>query len=161
MRFEKVSYENFAKDSGKNGFTSCEEAYESIVIPYRGSAGSAGYDFSTPYPIHLDPDERIIVPTGIKAYMESGEVLLITVRSSVGIKDGVVFSNTLAVIDRDYADNEKNEGDIMLALWNTSNKPVKYHAGDRIAQGMFVKFGITDDDNATGVRVGGIGSSGK
>ena len=161
MKFEKVSYENFAKDSGKNGFTSCEEAYKNIVIPYRGSAGSAGYDFSTPYPIHLDPDERIIVPTGIKAYMESGEVLLITVRSSVGIKDGVVFSNTIGIIDADYFNNEKNEGDIMLALWNTSNKPVKYHTGDRIAQGLFVKFGITDDDNATGVRVGGIGSSGK
>ena len=71
------------------------------------------------------------------------------------------LDNTLAVIDRDYADNEKNEGDIMLALWNTSNKPVRYNAGDRIAQGLFVKFGITDDDNATGVRVGGIGSSGK
>ena len=80
MRFEKVSYENFAKDSRKNGFTSCEEAYENIVIPYRGSAGSAGYDFSTPYSIHLDPDERIIVPTGIKAYMESGEVLFLTTK---------------------------------------------------------------------------------
>ena len=83
------------------------------------------------------------------------------VRSSVGIKDGVVFSNTLAVIDEDFYNNEKNEGDIMLALWNTSNKTVSYNAGDRIAQGLFVKFGITEDDNATSVRTGGIGSSGK
>ena len=161
MRFEKVSYENFAKDSAKNGFEANVEDYDKIVLPYRGSADSAGYDFSTPYSLFLVPNSRMIVPTGIKAYMDRGEVLLITVRSSVGIKDGVVFSNTIGVIDADYADNAKNEGDIMLALWNTSNKTVSYNAGDRIAQGLFVKFGITEDDNATSVRTGGIGSSGK
>ena len=161
MRFEKVSYENFAKDSAKNGFEARVEDYDKIVLPYRGSADSAGYDFSTPYALLLKPNSRTIVPTGIKAYMDRGEVLLITVRSSVGIKDGVVFSNTIGVIDADYADNAKNEGDIMLALWNTSNKTVSYNAGDRIAQGLFVKFGITEDDNATSVRTGGIGSSGK
>lgn len=159
MRFEKVRRGCFYNDSMTNGFTPNEEVYDAIKIPVRKTSGSAAYDFSTPYEITLMPDERKIVPTGIKAEMEKGEVLLITVRSSVGIKDGVVFSNSLAVIDSDYANNEANDGDIHLALWNTSDNMVTYKTGERLAQGFFVKFDTTEDDDASGIRKGGIGST--
>ena len=161
MKFEKVKKECFEKDSRANGFEPTDEVYESIKIPVRKTEGSAAYDFSTPYAITLYGGERRTIPTGIKAEMEQGEVLLITVRSSVGIRDGVVFSNSLALIDSDYYNNDANNGDIQLALWNTSSKRVQYEAGERLAQGLFVKFDKTEDDNASGKRVGGIGSSGK
>ena len=161
MKFEKVKKEFFANDSFKNGFENADEAYEKIVLPVRKTEGSAAYDFSLCYDLDLYGGERRIVPTGIKAIMDKGEVLLLTVRSSVGIKDGVLFSNGLAVIDSDFANNESDDGDIKLALWNTTGKLVRYKAGDRIAQGMFFKFDITEDDNASGIRTGGVGSTGK
>lgn len=163
MKFEKVRQECFERDSVKNicRVPYCiTKAYEGIVLPTRSTEMSAGYDFRTPYDVTLVPGQRLIIPTGVKAKMEKGEVLLLTVRSSIGIRDGVVFPNSIALIDGDYYQNESNDGDIMLALWNTSNNVVRYEAGTRIAQGMFVKFDITEDDNATGERGGGIGSTG-
>ena len=159
MKFEKVKKNCFFKDSVMNGFDATDEAYDAIKIPVRKTEGSAAYDFSTPYDIELYGGERITIPTGIKAQMDKGEVLLITVRSSIGIRDGVVFSNSLAVIDEDFYSNETNDGDIHLALWNSSGKRVQYKAGERLAQGLFVKFDTTEDDNASGERTGGIGST--
>lgn len=162
MKFEKVKQECFENDSRMNFIApgTAKKAYDKIELPQRGTSMSAGYDFRTPYTVKISPNGRVVIPTGIKAKMDKGEVLILTVRSSIGIRDGVVFSNSLAVIDADYADNQKNDGDIMLALWNTSNDVIRYEAGTRIAQGMFLKFGITEDDNATGERKGGIGSTG-
>lgn len=160
MRFEKVKREFFDKDSRNNCFEPTDEVYDSIKLPVRKTSGSAAYDFSTPYDIELYGGERRVVPTGIKAKMDKGEVLLIAPRSSVGIKDGVVFSNSIALIDADYYGCDETDGDIQLALWNSSSKRVAYPAGTRLAQGMFVKFDITEDDNASGERIGGIGSTG-
>ena len=161
MKFEKVGKSFFENDSRKNGFIQWEEGYENIKIPERHTEYSAGYDFSTPYDIVIYPDDRITVPTGIKAKMDPGEVLIMAIRSSVGIKDGVTFSNCIGVIDMDYYGNENNDGDIHLALWNTTGYAVKYKAGTRLAQGFFIKFDVTENDKAKGKRTGGMGSSGK
>lgn len=161
MKFEKVNKECFHKDAFNNGFDDVDEVYENIVMPERKTELSSGYDFRTPFDLELYPDDRRVVPTGIKAHMGKGEVLILAVRSSVGIKDGVQFSNGIGVIDVDYYGNAQNDGDIMLALWNSSSKLVRYKAGDRIAQGMFFKFDTTEDDNASGIRTGGVGSTGK
>lgn len=159
MRFEKVKRECFDKDSRANCFEPTDEVYDGIELPVRKTSGSAGYDFVTPYDIELYGDDRKVIPTGIKAKMDKGEVLLLAIRSSVGIRDGVVFSNSIGVIDSDYYSNPDNDGDIQLALWNTSSKRVMYKAGTRLAQGLFVKFDTTDDDTASGERTGGIGST--
>lgn len=58
-------------------------------------------------------------------------------------------------------DNEDNEGEMMFGFYNVSNETVVIEAGEKLGQGIFVKFGITDNDNASGLRVGGIGSTGK
>lgn len=159
MRFEKVDRKYFDADSRKNGFTPTDEVYDAIQIPQRQTADSAGYDICTPYDLVLRPNEYIVVPTGIKAHMDDGEFLMMAIRSSVGIKDHVELSNGIGIIDKDFYGNEKNDGDMHLALHNRSNTVVAYGAGDRIAQGIFVKFQTTEDDNATGERKGGIGST--
>ena len=163
MRFEKVKKECFLVDAIKNGFNieaEVDRIFDDIIMPERKTQKSAGYDFATPLSFGLAPNQKKVIPTGIKAKMDKGEVLLFTVRSSVGINMGVVFSNAVAVIDADYYGNGNNDGDIMFSLWNTSNEDVYFDRGDRIAQGVFLKFGITEDDNATGERKGGIGSTG-
>lgn len=162
MAFEKVKYVCFEKDSILNGFQPTNEIYDRIVLPKRQTSGSAGYDFVTPYDIALRPNERVVIPTGIKARLKRGCVLQLHIRSSVGIKKGVVFSNCTGVIDADYYSNKSNDGDIMLALWNTSDRlDVIFKAGERIAQGIIMPYEIVEDDDVDTVRTGGVGSSGK
>lgn len=96
--------------------------------------------------------------TDVKAYFESDEALLVNVRSSMG-KHGIMLSNTQGWIESDYTDNPDNEGNIGIALHNLSDIPYMIKTGDRIAQGMFVKYLITDDDKAAGKRKGGWGST--
>lgn len=167
MRFEKVSYEAFCDDA--RAFTRDEEkikqAYESIVLPTRKTRYSAGYDICTPFDILILPSESIVVPTGIKAVFSEDEMdtwhLQMYVRSSVGIRDGIVLTNGTGIIDPDYQYAE-NEGDMMLALKNTSRYFSKrYAAGDRICQAVFCIHGLTSDDEAGGRRTGGVGSTGK
>lgn len=138
--FEKVSY----MDNG--------------ILPTRKTSSSAGYDFSIVEGGVIPPHSTRIFKTGIKAYMNSDEVLMIYVRSSVGIKRGVVLTNNTAIIDSDYFNNSDNEGHIMLALYNNTDKEVVIKDGERVAQGIFVRY-YTAGDTVDNVRQGGIGST--
>jgi dUTP pyrophosphatase len=97
--------------------------------------------------------------TGIKAYMPSGWVLFLVVRSSVGIKRRLIIPNSVGIIDSDYVNNPENEGEIFLALWNIGTEPQTIWPTDRLAQGIFVPHGVAADDAAVAVRRGGIGST--
>ena len=97
----------------------------------------------------------------IKAQMEEDEVLLLFVRSSIGIKKGIVLSNGTGVIDSSYYSNPDNDGNIGVSLLNTTDEEEIIKKGERIMQGMFMKYLITDDDNTTEIRTGGYGSTGK
>lgn len=167
MRFEKVRYEAFEHDMMQYrpiNFMGGEtrEAYDKIKLPERKTKYSAGYDICCPIDITIPSGQRRVIPTGIKVVFEEDEMeiwhLQMFVRSSVGIKDGVVLTNGTGVIDSDYQFGN-NDGDMMLALLNTSEKLVKYKAGDRICQAVFMIHGITSNDKASGDRTGGIGST--
>ena len=81
-------------------------------------------------------------------------------RSGLGFKYRLQLNNTVGVIDSDYF-GAKNEGHIMLKLTNDSNegKILAVNAGDAVAQGVFMPFGITVDDDASAIREGGFGST--
>lgn len=131
-------------------------------LPTRKTKGSAGYDFYLPCDVHLEPfGDSPIIPTGVKAYMPEDEVLLLFIRSSIGIVKNVTLSNNVGVIDSSYVDNPDNEGNIGLRLHNNSALSVELKKGERIMQGVFVKYGVADGDNVTEERKGGIGSTGK
>jgi len=165
-KFYKVSLEQF-KESMKDfmddyGYTeeSVEYIYNNIKLPRRATKGSAGYDFYSPIDFNLAPGETIKIPTGIRCKMEEGWVLKIYPRSGLGFKFRLQLDNTVAVIDQDYFYSD-NEGHIMIKITNDTNrsKDVNIKAGDGFAQGIFVEFGITVDDDADGVRNGGFGST--
>ena len=167
MHFEKVKFEAFERDMMQYrpiNFMGGEakEAYDKIKLPERKTKYSAGYDICSPIDISIPSGQRRVIPTGIKVVFEEDEMetwhLQMFVRSSVGIKDGVVLTNGTGVIDSDYQFGN-NDGDMMLALLNTSEKLVKYKAGDRICQAVFMIHGITSNDKASGDRTGGIGST--
>lgn len=132
-----------------------------VKLPKRKTKKSAGYDFFAIEDFTLYPNKLYIVPTGVKAYMEDDEVLYLHIRSSVAFKRGVRMLNSIGVIDADFVDNPDNEGEISLGLLSHNDDIVHIKKGERIAQGVFHKFLITDDDDAEGKRVGGIGSTDK
>ena len=131
-----------------------------IELPKRGTMESACYDFKAIKDTVIKPGEVSVFDTGVKAYMPYGEVLKIYVRSSIGIKRGLMLANGTAIIDSDYYNNDNNEGHIMIALRNMTDSPVEIKAGERIAQGMFQSF-LDCGDCPDEARSGGIGSTGK
>ena len=128
------------------------------ILPARKTKQSAGYDFAVVEGGTIPPHSTKIFNTGIKAYMEDDEVLLIFVRSSTGIKRGITLANGTAVIDADYVDNEDNEGHIMLALHNNTDEDVMINDGDNVAQGVFVNY-LSTGETVVKERKGGIGST--
>ena len=137
-------------------------AYEDkdIHLPTRKTTESAGYDLECAEAVTLAPGELKLIPTGIKAFMAYDEYLAIHIRSSMAIKRRLALVNSTGIIDSDYYNNEDNEGHIMIAVLNYGNEAVHLEKGERVAQGIFSKYLITNDDDATGVRTGGIGSTG-
>ena len=161
-RFEKVSRERFKEDfTDTFGPEGWEEAYHRAALPRRATAGSAGYDFVTPVPVSLKPGESVKIPTGIRADMEEGWVLQIYPRSGLGFKYRLQMNNTVGIIDSDYYRSD-NEGHIFIKITNDSRegKTVELPAGSGFAQGIFMEFGITADDDAGDIRNGGFGSTG-
>ena len=161
-KFEKVSLEQFAKDFDINTGLFPEEVYDGIKLPKRATKGSAGYDFYAPFDIVLKPGETIKIPTGIRSNMEEGWVLKIYPRSGLGFKYRLQLNNTVGIIDSDYYFSD-NEGHIMIKITNDSNegKTVEVKKGDGFAQGIFVEYGITFDDDVSEERNGGFGSTTK
>lgn len=150
----------------KRGFEIVNEEFRKhpnadIQLPIRGDSRSAGYDIRTPIRIELQPNERVLVFTDIKAYMLPDEVLEIHVRSSIGVKKNIVLSNITGIIDSSYYGNPSNDGNIGLTLWNTSDKVQVLEANERVCQGIFKKYLVADNDNiANNERTGGFGSTG-
>ncbi len=131
-----------------------------IKLPKRATKHSVAYDFYSPVSVTIQPGEKILIWTDIKAHMYYDNALLINVRSSMG-ENPIMLANTQGWVESDYADNSKNDGNIGLKLLNLGDTPYEITVGDRIGQGMFVKYLTTKDDDAEGERKGGFGSSGK
>ena len=167
--FEKVSFEQFKKDwldtlpTSKTQWPDEElkELYDRIELPKRATKGSCGYDFKTYFDFNLAPNQTIKFPSGIKVKISDDWFLGIVPRSSVGFKYRVQLDNTIGIIDADYYNNEKNEGDIFVKLTNDGkgDKVMSLTIGEGFAQGIFIPYGITEDDNVSDIRVGGIGST--
>ncbi len=164
-KFEKVSFDNFmrswAEDFGGDK-DSISAIYNSIELPKRATSGSAGYDIYSPVDFVIMPGETVKIPTGIRCRIDDGWVLKIYPRSGLGFKYRLQLNNTVGIIDSDYYYSD-NEGHIFVKITNDSNenKTVEIKAGTGFAQGIFVEYGITVDDDATAVRNGGFGSTTK
>ena len=153
--FEKISFEQFKKDI-------CDDVdlYNSYNIPKRSTKESAGYDFESIIDFTLSPGEIKKIPTGIKTDMNSGEVLFLIVRSSMGFKYNVRLCNQVGVIDKDYYNNPDNEGHMWIKLENHGDKDYVVSKGDKIIQGLFMSFLTVDnEENIESVRTSGIGST--
>jgi dUTP pyrophosphatase len=163
-QFEKVSFEQFCKDWSKNfpndSTADIQRIYDEIKLPARATKGSAGYDFYAPVSFEMKPGEIRLIPTGIRAKIDAGYVLIMVPRSGLGFKYRMQLNNTIGVIDSDYY-GTSNEGHIMCKFTNDSreDKTLQLNAGDGMVQGIFLPFGVTADDHADQERTGGFGST--
>ena len=165
-QFMKVSKEQFVSSMREEfpHYTEAdiEDMYESLALPARATRGSAGYDFYAPFSFSLPPNTTIKIPTGIRVKMEEDWVLKLYPRSGLGFKYRLQMNNTVGIIDSDYFYSD-NEGHIFIKMTNASNegKTVEVAQGVGFAQGIFLEYGITVDDDARGIRNGGFGSTSK
>ena len=163
-KFHKVSEARFLED-WKDNFPEAsdeeiKEIYKNIALPKRATAGSAGYDFYAPADFSIAPGESIKIPTGIRVEMDQEWVLKCYPRSGLGFKYRLQLNNTVVIIDSDYFYSD-NEGHMFAKLTNDGRegKTVELAKGTGFMQGIFVEYGITVDDDATGIRNGGFGST--
>ena len=152
-QFLKVSEQEFLKAGTK-------DIYDQIILPKRATSGSAGYDFFAPSEFTLLPNQTIKIATGIRVKIDEGWVLKIYPRSSLGFKYRLTLDNTVGIIDSDYF-NADNQGHIFIKMTNNGDKPLTVEQGKAFAQGIFVEYGITVDDECDSVRTGGFGSTDK
>ena len=153
--FEKISFNQFKKDVVDN-----KKMYDAYSLPRRGTKNSAGYDFESIVSFVLHKGETKKIPLGIKVIMNKDEMLMLVVRSSIGFKHNVRLCNQVGIIESDYYDNPTNEGHLFIKLQNEGNDDFVVNKGDRICQGIFVKFlTIDDEEEINSVRTGGIGST--
>lgn len=169
-KFEKVSLEQYVKCRSANTSEDISaKEYLNIKLPVRSTAKSAGYDFFSPIDFVLAPGESILIQTGVKCMVDADWFLAIFPRSSMGFKYRIQLDNTVGIIDPDYYNSISNEGHVAIKITNDfkctdAEKPAHtlvVKAGDRFAQGIFLPYGITVDDQATATRDGGIGSTGQ
>lgn len=155
-RFERVSPARYAQDAA--GYANVLPL-EELPLPRRATQGSAGYDFVCPVEVTMRPGDTAVIPTGVRVWMQPGWVLVNCPRSSLGRKHGLRLANTVGIIDSDYylADNE---GHILVMLVNGGDHDVTLHPGDRFCQGIFLPHGLAEEEDVTGLRSGGFGSTG-
>ncbi len=143
-----------------NKFEYVSSSGRGFDLPTRATAKSAGYDFHSPVAFDLKPGEIKEIKLEVKVQLNEREVLWLVPRSSLGWKYNVKLVNTVGIIDGDYYNNPENEGEIVLKLHNQGDKTLHVAVNDRLIQGIFLNFNITDDDAAQGERLGGFGSTG-
>ncbi len=150
----------------KRGFE-IVQGYEDkeINLPKRKTKYSAGYDVEAAedcvIPSFKPGQKPTLVKTGLTAYCEPDEFYMLCNRSSNPFKKGLVLANSVGIIDADYYHNEDNGGHFMYAYYNFFDHDIEIKKGDVIGQVIFMKYLVTDDDNATGKRTGGFGSTNK
>lgn len=147
LRFETVSNDNRRWPEAN------------IQLPKRSTSGAGAYDFFAPASVIIPPRSQLMLWTDVKAQMPPSLVLMLNVRSSMG-KHHIRLANTIGWVDCDYYSNSSNDGNIGLLLENNSDQPFCIEEGDRVAQGMFVRFYVTEDDYVATERTGGFGSTG-
>ena len=140
------------------GFEEC-----GINLPVRKTKYSAGYDIEAAEDVIIPSFKKgmnpTLVKTGLKAYMQDDEVMLLYNRSSNPKKKGLVMANSVGVIDKDYYGNPDNDGHFMFAFYNIKEEDIEIKKGEAIGQAIFQKYLVTDDDVAEEERVGGFGST--
>jgi dUTP pyrophosphatase len=132
-------------------------------LPAYATPGSAGLDLRAciDSPLEMQPGDTFLMPTGLAVHVaDAGYCALVLPRSGMGFKNGIVLANLVGLIDSDY------QGQLMVPLWNRSQKAFTLNPMERVAQMIIVpvmqaQFNVVEEFTATERGAGGFGSTGK
>ena len=167
--FYKVSFDQFKADfinifpNTNKTEEQLKELYDNIKLPERATKCSAGYDFFLPFDISLKAGEEITIPTGIRFWSKKDYAMLFMSKSGLGSRNRLQLNTAISIIESDYFYSD-NEGHLLARIIHDSRKKddiLNLSAGKGYLQGVFVRFGITKSDRASGKRNGGFGSTNK
>lgn len=135
---------------------------EGAKVPERGSKFAAGYDLSANLPENstmIYPGETLKIHSGLAVAIPEGYFGGIYARSGLSTKQGLRPANCTGIVDSDY------RGEVIIALYNDSDKIQTIENGQRIAQLVIqpylnVEFEEVDKLEDTERGEGGFGSSG-
>ncbi len=132
-------------------------------LPTYATLGSAGLDLRAciDSPLEMQSGDTFLMPTGLAVHVaDPGYCALVLPRSGMGFKNGIVLANLVGLIDSDY------QGQLMVPLWNRSQKAFTLNPLERVAQMIIVpvmqaQFNVVEEFTATERGAGGFGSTGK
>lgn len=134
---------------------------DNVKLPERATANSAGYDFFAPEDVTLPAKQLTRIMTGVKCELRPYMYLLLANRSSNPSKRNLFLANGVGIIDADYYNNPDNEGEIGFEFYNNSDESVEIKKDEKIGQGIINIYNRVENDNTTGSRAGGFGSTGE
>ena len=174
-KFEKVTRMADVDFEMPKRKTSCSAGYdmvvaESVIIPpaHELLEVLSNYYNSCDGAYTLDQVAKItkatgakptLVSTGVKCKMDDDMYLELSVRSSCPLKHWLILANSVGIIDADYYNNPDNEGHIYFQVINLLPFPIKISKGDKIGQGVILRYETVAEDVANGERTGGFGST--
>ena len=127
-------------------------------MPTYGTSGAAGLDLYASADVTIQPNERMLIPTGVAMEIPDGHFCYVMGRSGNTIKKGMIVA--LGTIDSDYI------GEIGVMAFNQSGEAISFAKGDRVAQMVIlpypkVQFVEVDELSDTERGTDGYGSTGK
>ena len=132
----------------------------SLPLPQYESEGAVGFDLITRETTVIEPGKIALVPGNVIVKVPEGHMLIISPRSSLPRKKGLVCPHSIGIIDQDY---HGPEDELLVQVQNITDEPVTVERGERIAQGLFARVDRAEwkevEDHNAKTR-GGFGSTG-
>ena len=141
-------------------FEKVNKITEDIKLPERSTLNSAGYDFFAIEDVTIPAKKLTRVMTGVKCELMSNQVLILANRSSNPSKKGLILANGIGVVDADYYGNPDNDGEMGFEFYNILDEDIVIKKGEKLGQGIIMKFDKTEDDYVIKTRESGWGSTG-
>ncbi len=148
------------------------KVHPDAIIPRRQTEGAAGYDLHALEEFEIAPGQRVHVRTGLVIRPPEGYHTEILPRSGNAFKYGVMLTNNVGLIDRDFAGQTD---EIMVMLYRVPGMyrvpgrppdvaPTHFNKGDRIAQLVIRKTEVMELVEVSRppleIARGGLGSTG-
>lgn len=126
-------------------------------MPKRATKHSCGYDFHMPYDLEVKAGEEVMIDSEVSfedGDLRDNQFMMLCPRSSLGMRYGMRFLNSVGIIDADYRDTIKAK--------IITEKDMSLKKGDRFMQGIIMTYDtLSFEIEPTEERVGGLGSTGR
>lgn len=132
---------------------------KTLPLPEYHTAGAVAFDLYSRTDVIIQPKTLERLPTNIILETPKGYMLEIKDRSSTLKKKGLLVST--GFIDNDYCGDSD---EILLQVYNLTDKEVIVEKGERLGQGVFIKIELAEwqeTDSMNNDNRGGFGSTGK